>query len=475
MSGLPVLHGGTTMKTNASWGGRFSEGPKEAVAAYTESVSYDKNLWQQDIRASKAHARMLARQGILTRSEGETLVEGLDSVAEEIRSGHFEWRSELEDVHMNIEARLTEIVGDVGKRLHTGRSRNDQVGLTFRLFVADCMTQWQDKLAQLVQRITERAQMHVNHILPGCTHLQPAQPISLAHHLLAYAWMFHRDYHRIGDTLHRVRTSPLGAAALAGTTYPLDPVSVAEDVGFESIYQNSMDAVSDRDFVLEALFDADLIMTHLSRMCEELILWANPNFGYIRLSDGYSTGSSIMPQKKNPDVAELMRGRTGRVTGSLMGLLTVVKGLPLAYNRDLQEDKEGFMDASHTVETSLGVMEGMLSEITFNTDRMEEACRKGFLNATEMADYLVSRGIPFRQAHHITGHAVALAEQKGCTLEELSLDELKKLDSHFDDEIYAVLDCHAAVRRRETPGGTGPKSVHDQLDSLRDWLGAIKN
>ncbi len=458
------------MKTNASWGGRFSEGPKEAVAAYTESESYDRNLAPQDIRASKAHARMLARQGVISAEDGATLVEGLDAVAREIADGRFVWKPELEDVHMNIEARLTELVGDVGKRLHTGRSRNDQVGLTYRLFVSDALVQWQDLLVRLIARLVSRARDHAEHILPGCTHLQPAQPVSLAHHLLAYAWMLKRDHARLADTLRRVRVSPLGAAALAGTTYPLDPQSVAREVGFGDIYPNSMDAVSDRDFVLEALFDGSLIMTHLSRLCEELILWANPNFGFIRLSDGYSTGSSIMPQKKNPDVAELMRGRTGRVNGALVGLLTVVKGLPLAYNRDLQEDKEGFMDASHTVMTSLNVMEGMLAEVTFNTDRMEEACRRGFLNATEMADYLVGKGIPFREAHHITGHAVALAEQRGVTLEDLSLEDLRALDTRIDEDIYAVLDCHAAVRRRETPGGTGPKSVARQLDMLTTWL-----
>ena len=458
------------MKTNASWGGRFSEGPKEAVAAYTESESYDRNLAPQDIRASKAHARMLARQGVISAEDGATLVEGLDAVAREIADGRFVWKPELEDVHMNIEARLTELVGDVGKRLHTGRSRNDQVGLTYRLFVSDALVQWQDLLVRLIARLVSRARDHADHILPGCTHLQPAQPVSLAHHLLAYAWMLKRDHARLADTLRRVRVSPLGAAALAGTTYPLDPQSVAREVGFDDIYPNSMDAVSDRDFVLEALFDGSLIMTHLSRLCEELILWANPNFGFIRLSDGYSTGSSIMPQKKNPDVAELMRGRTGRVNGALVGLLTVVKGLPLAYNRDLQEDKEGFMDASHTVMTSLNVMEGMLAEVTFNTDRMEEACRRGFLNATEMADYLVGKGIPFREAHHITGHAVALAEQRGVTLEDLSLEDLRALDARIDEDIYAVLDCHAAVRRRETPGGTGPKSVARQLDMLTTWL-----
>ncbi len=462
------------MKTNASWGGRFSEGPKEAVAAYTESVSYDRDLAFQDIRGSQAHARMLARQGILTAQEGRVLVEGLDRVAEEIRQGRLVWRPELEDVHMNIEARLTELVGEVGKRLHTGRSRNDQVGLSFRLYVSDHMVSWQKLLQNLCMRLVSMAEAHVNDILPGCTHLQPAQPVSLAHHLLAYAWMFRRDHARIADSLKRVRISPLGAAALAGTTYPLDPVSVAEDVGFEGIYRNSMDAVSDRDFVLEALFDASCVMTHLSRLCEELILWANPNFGYIRLSDGYSTGSSIMPQKKNPDVAELMRGRTGPVNGALMGLLTVVKGLPLAYNRDLQEDKEGFMDASRTVSTSLQVMEGMLSEISFNTERMEEACRRGYLNATEMADYLVGKGIPFREAHHVTGHAVALAESMGVTLEDLSLEDLRGLDPRFDEDVYRVLDCRAAVRRRETPGGTGPQSVANQIERLRGWLAPVR-
>ncbi len=458
------------MNTNASWGGRFTEGPREAVAAYTESVSYDRFLAPQDIRASQAHARMLARQGVLSPEDGETLVRGLDMVAEEIRQGRFVWKPELEDVHMNIEARLTELVGEAGRRLHTGRSRNDQVGLSFRLFVSDCLLRWQTLIARLIRGLVTRAGEHTDDILPGCTHLQPAQPVSLAHHLLAYAWMLTRDWDRLQDTLKRVQISPLGAAALAGTTYPLDPESVAREVGFRGVYANSMDAVSDRDFVLEALFDASLIMTHLSRFCEELILWANPNFGFLRLPDGYSTGSSIMPQKKNPDVCELMRGRTGRVNGALTGLLTVVKGLPLAYNRDLQEDKEGFMDASRTVMTSLDVMAGMLSELVFNTDRMAEACRRGFLNATEMADYLVGKGVPFREAHHITGRAVALAERRGLTLEDLPLADLRELDARIDEDIYPVLDCRAAVRRRETPGGTGPRSVRRQLDDLEVWL-----
>ena len=435
------------MKTNQSWGGRFAEGPKEAVARYTDSQTYDRALYAQDIRASRAHARMLGRQGVITPEEAQILADGLDRVRAEIESGGFVWKPELEDVHMNIEARLTELTGDVGKKLHTGRSRNDQVGLSFRLFVADRLDIWRQRAAALCAVLVKRAAEHQGDILPGCTHLQPAQPVSLAQHLLAYAWMFRRDALRLTDTLKRVRISPLGAAALAGTTYPLDPQSVADEVGFAEIYGNSMDAVSDRDFVLEALFDGSAAMMHLSRLCEEIILWANPAFGFVKLPDGYATGSSIMPQKKNPDVAELMRGKTGRVYGALTGLLTVMKGLPLAYNRDMQEDKEGFLDADRTVESSLRLMAGMLEELTFRTDRMREACKAGFLNATELADYLVGRG-----------------------LEDLTLPELQALEPRIDSDVYAVLDYAAAVRRRETPGGTGPRSVARQLEQLELWL-----
>ena len=458
------------MKTNQSWGGRFAEGPKEAVARYTDSQTYDRALYAQDIRASRAHARMLGRQGVITPEEAQILADGLDRVRAEIESGGFVWKPELEDVHMNIEARLTELTGDVGKKLHTGRSRNDQVGLSFRLFVADRLDIWRQRAAALCAVLVKRAAEHQGDILPGCTHLQPAQPVSLAQHLLAYAWMFRRDALRLTDTLKRVRISPLGAAALAGTTYPLDPLSVADEVGFAEIYGNSMDAVSDRDFVLEALFDGSAAMMHLSRLCEEIILWANPAFGFVKLPDGYATGSSIMPQKKNPDVAELMRGKTGRVYGALTGLLTVMKGLPLAYNRDMQEDKEGFLDADRTVESSLRLMAGMLEELTFRTDRMREACKAGFLNATELADYLVGRGLPFREAHHVTGQAVAAAEREGKGLEDLTLPELQALEPRIDSDVYAVLDYAAAVRRRETPGGTGPRSVARQLEQLELWL-----
>lgn len=458
------------MSKNVSWGGRFDKGPEAAVAAYTESVSFDRALYAHDIAGSKAHATMLARQGVLTEAEARTLVQGLDTVLAEIETGAFVWQEALEDVHMNIEARLTEIVGDVGKKLHTGRSRNDQVGLAFRLFVSDRLRAWQDLSRHLISVLVQRAAEHQHDIIPGCTHMQPAQPVSLAQHLLAYAWMHKRDVARMHEAECRTRISPLGAAALAGTTYPLDPAFVAQELHMYGVFDNSMDAVSDRDFVLEALFSASCTMMHLSRLCEEIIIWANPAFGFVRLPDGYATGSSIMPQKKNPDVAELMRGKIGRVYGSLTTMLTILKGLPLTYNRDLQEDKEPFLDADRTLSASLQLMAGMVSELGFNTDRMRQACKAGFLNATEMADYLVGKGIPFREAHHYTGAMVALAEKSGRTLEDLPLPELQAICALVDADVYAVLDYAAAVRRRETHGGTGPDSLKRQLESLNSWL-----
>ncbi len=458
------------MSKNTSWGGRFSQGPEEAVAAYTESCSYDQALYAHDIAGSKAHARMLGRQGIITVEEAEQLVAGLETVQAEIESGNFTWKTSLEDVHMNIESRLTEIVGDVGKKLHTGRSRNDQVGLAFRLFVSDNMRQWQQLTHQLISVFVARAKEHQDSILPGYTHLQPAQPVSLAQHLLAYAWMFSRDHARMVDAEKRVRISPLGAAALAGTTYNLDPASVAQELDMYGIFHNSMDAVADRDFLAEALFTASCTMMHLSRFCEEILLWANPAFGFINLPDGYATGSSIMPQKKNPDVAELMRGKVGRVYGSLTAMLTTLKGLPLTYNRDLQEDKEPFLDATKTLQSSLTLMAGMLDALTFRTDRMYAACKAGFLNATELADYLVGKGIAFREAHHITGAAVALAEQKGMGLEDVALEDLQSICAQIEQDVYEVLDYKAAVLRRNTPGGTGPASIQQQLTDIETWL-----
>lgn len=456
--------------TNTSWGGRFKSGPTETACAYTESQSYDRALYHQDIRASLAHAAMLGRQGILSMEEVSSIQNGLNQIRQEIEAGKFNWQPALEDVHMNIEARLTELIGETGKKLHTGRSRNDQVGLSFRLYVADQVEKWRGGCLALCRAFLEKARTSEGMIMPGLTHLQPAQPVYLAHHLLAYAGMFKRDYERLTDSLERTRISPLGAAALAGTTYPLDPRSVAEEVGFKGIYENSMDAVSDRDFVAEALFCASLIMVHLSRFCEELAIWANPAFGYLKLPDEFSTGSSIMPQKKNPDVAELMRGKTGRVYGDLVALLTILKGLPLAYNRDLQEDKEPFFDADRTVISSLDVMKEMLKLLRFNPDRMKAACQAGYINATELADYLTTKNIPFRDAHHATGKAVARAESLGLSLEDLPLSEFQAIHPAIEEDVYPLLAYDACCRRRETPGGTGPQSIKQQLSDLERWL-----
>lgn len=460
--------------TKKPWGGRFKESTSQEVEAYTESISFDTKMYRQDIAGSKAHARMLGKQGIISVQEADILIEGLEAVLVEIETGVLVWKQELEDVHMNVETRLTEIVGDVGKKLHTGRSRNDQCCLDFRLYTSDALRDWIILAKNLVAVLVKRAEENTEVLLPGCTHMQPAQPVSLAHHLLAYAWMFKRDTERMEDCEKRVRISPLGAAALAGTTYDLDPQSVADELGMYGIFKNSMDVVADRDYVLEALFCGSLVMTHLSRLCEEIILWANPQFSFITLSDAHSTGSSIMPQKKNPDVAEIMRGKSGRSYGNLINLLTTMKGLPLTYNRDLQEDKIPFMDTDKTVQTSLSLMADMLLGITFRADRMEKALKAGFLNATEFADYLTIKGIPFRESHHITGRAVALAEEKNIGLEDLTLEDFNMLCDGFDvvvdESVYIVLDYHTAVNRRNVSGGTGPNPVKAQLVELTAWL-----
>jgi argininosuccinate lyase len=452
------------------WGGRFAEPTSKIVERYTCSVRFDNALCEQDIAGSKAHARMLARQGIISEEEAGKITGGLDIILNDIHKGRFVWKDELEDVHMNIEARLTEMIGDAGRKLHTGRSRNDQVCLDFRLYVSGRLEAWSELLAGLVRSLVRQAEVHVETILPGYTHLQPAQPVSLGHHLLAYAWMFRRDHERCRDALKRSAVSPLGAAALAGTTFPLDPNSVAEELGLYGTFANSLDAVSDRDFALEALFAGTTVMMHLSRLCEELIIWSNPNFGYVALPDAYATGSSIMPQKKNPDVAELMRGKTGRVYGSLITLMTIMKGLPLAYNRDMQEDKEPFFDADRTVSDSLAIMAEMMRAMEFRPDRMREALKLGFLNATELADYLAAKGVPFREAHHVAGSAVALAERGGRGLEDLTLAELRSLSDKINEDVAHVLAYETAMNRRNTPGGTAPERVWEQVVALKDWL-----
>ncbi len=457
-------------RTVKPWAGRFREGQSKAVETFTESVSFDHRLYRQDIAGSKAHATMLAARGIISEEDVRSIITGLDQVLGEIESGVFQWRHDLEDVHMNIESRLTELVGDAGRKLHTGRSRNDQVALDFRLYVAERLRAWQSGCAALVAALVDQASAHREVLLPGCTHLQPAQPVSLAQHLLAYAWMLVRDVERMTDCLKRTQVSPLGAAALAGTTHDLDPWATARELGLDRVFDNSMDAVSDRDFVAEALFCASLCMVHLSRFCEELILWANPNFGYLSLPDAYSTGSSIMPQKKNPDVAELVRGKVGRVHGALVALLTTLKGLPLAYNRDMQEDKEPFFETDRTLDASLSLMAGMTAALRFRPERMRQALKSGFVNATELADYLVRKGVPFRDAHHATGRAVALAEENGRGLEDLDIEELRGCAPEVENDVYEALAFETAVCRRNTHGGTGPVPVAKQLEDLRRWL-----
>lgn len=461
------------MAEKKMWGGRFADATATLMEEYSESVSFDWQLFAGDIRGSQAHARVLAKQGFLTEDEAKRIVDGLDKVRAEVESGDFEWDTSMEDVHMNVESRLTEIIGPLGGKLHTARSRNDQVALDFRLHVSTRLRVWRDLLKQVVRAFADQAEAHQKTILPGCTHFQPAQPVVLAHHLLAYCQMFMRDAERIDDCLKRTEVSPLGAAALAGTTHPVNPQAVADDLGLDGVFANSMDAVSDRDFVLEALFTGSVVMAHLSRFCEEIIIWANPNFGFVKLPDAYSTGSSIMPQKKNPDACEIMRGKTGRVFGSLMSLLTVLKGLPMTYNRDLQEDKEPFFDTDRTVATSLAVMADMMPGFVFVPERMRATVEKGFLNATELADYLAARGVPFREAHHITGAAVAHAEKAEKGLEDLSLDEFREFSDNIAEDVFEVLDYDACVRRRTSPGGTGPESVSGQLGAVRAWLESV--
>ncbi len=452
------------------WGGRFAKETSSLVEDFTQSLDQDVYLALQDIAGSRAHARMLADQGILAPEDLDSILSGLDKIREEIELGEFQWDPGLEDVHMNVEKRLTQLVGSAGQKLHTGRSRNDQVALDFRLYVSQALEHWQGELQGLIAVLLRQAEKHRETLLPGYTHLQPAQPVSLAQHLLAYAQMFRRDYERIQGAMPGIKVSPLGAAALAGTTYSLDPHQVAEELGFHGVFANSMDAVSDRDFVLEGLFIASMIMTHLSRLGEEIILWSNPGFGFIILPEAYATGSSIMPQKKNPDVAEIVRGKTGGVLGSLMALFTTMKALPLTYNRDMQEDKAPFIQAHKSVSASMQVVSGMMAEVEFDSNRMLQALKKGFLNATELADYLTSRGVPFRSAHQITGQAVAYAEQKGQGLEDLSLEELRYFSEWIEGDVFLVLDYQEAVARRKSPGGTGPEPVEVQIRDLRNWL-----
>ena len=455
------------------WGGRFTAATDAFVEEFTASIQFDKRLAHYDITGSIAHARMLARVGVLTDAEAVTIVDGLNSIAEEIDRDDFGWSVALEDVHMNIEARLTDRIGPVGKKLHTGRSRNDQVATDVRLYLRDQLDGIDRDLEALIRVLLDIAEREAGTIMPGFTHLQAAQPVTFGHHMMAWLEMLVRDRERFIDCRKRVNSLPLGAAALAGTTFPIDREYVAEQLGFDRIAGNSLDAVSDRDFVIEFNSAAALLMVHMSRMSEELVLWSSQQFDFVNLSDSYCTGSSIMPQKKNPDVPELVRGKSGRVIGNLLNLLTLMKGQPLAYNKDNQEDKEPLFDTVQTVRGSLFVYAGMLGEMTVNADKMIAATRLGFTTATDLADYLVRKGVPFRDAHEVVGKAVRLAIDNSVDLANLKLPALQGLSAQIDETVYDVLTLEGSVAARDHLGGTAPVQVRAAVARHRQALGSV--
>jgi argininosuccinate lyase len=452
------------------WAGRFKEKTDQRVEAFTESVSFDWRLWPHDIEGSVAHARMLAKQGIIAEDEAEKILAGLSAIARELEEGTFRFRPELEDIHMNIEAALVKKVGPVGGKLHTARSRNDQVALDLRLYLRAQCVDILGLVAGLTAVLLEQAEKNMGLILPGYTHLQRAQPVLLSHHLLAYAQMLERDRERLKETLKRINVLPLGAGALAGTSLPIDRRYVARLLQMRAVVANSIDAVSDRDFALEFLFTACTLMMHLSRLSEELVLWCTEEFGFLRLPDSFATGSSIMPQKKNPDVPELVRGKTGRVYGNLMSLLTVMKGLPLAYDRDLQEDKPPVFDTVDTLKGSLTVLAGMLTEVRFDASRMYEAAARSFATATDLAEYLVRKGLPFREAHEVAGRLVAQCISRGKELRELGPAELRRFSGLLEEDVLPLLTVESSVNARRSLGGTAPREVKRQIRALRAAL-----
>ncbi|MBL0944222.1 MAG: argininosuccinate lyase [Hydrogenophaga sp.] len=470
-------------KKSEAWSALFSEPMSELVKRYTASVFFDKRLWQADIQGSLAHAEMLAAQGIIGASDLADIQRGMAQITSEIEAGTFQWQLDLEDVHLNIEARLTQLVGDAGKRLHTGRSRNDQVATDVRLWLRGETDLIIGLLTDLQRALVEVAERNVEVILPGFTHLQVAQPVSFAHHLLAYVEMFSRDAERFADVRRRTNRLPLGSAALAGTTYPLDRERVAKTLGMEGVCQNSLDGVSDRDFAIEFTAAASLCMVHISRLSEELILWMSQNFGFVKIADRFTTGSSIMPQKKNPDVPELARGKTGRVVGHLMGLITLMKGQPLAYNKDNQEDKEPLFDTVDTLKDTLRIFAEMVGGqvnpatgakeggITVNAAAMEAAANKGYATATDLADYLVKKGLPFRDAHETVAHAVKAATSHNCDLSELPLTVLQGFHPSIEKDVYGVLSLRGSLSARNTLGGTAPAQVREQIARHRTRLG----
>ncbi|MCM0000338.1 MAG: argininosuccinate lyase [Erythrobacter sp.] len=457
------------------WGGRFADGPSAIMREINASIPFDKALWRQDIAASKAHVAMLGAAGIIAADDALVIANGLDAVAAEYERDGVPEDWDREDIHMTTEARLAELIGPVAGRLHTARSRNDQVATDFRLWVRDAFAQMDEGLAALQHALVSRAGEHAASIMPGFTHLQTAQPVTLGHHLMAYYEMFRRDRARINDAAKRMNECPLGSAALAGTGFPIDREATAAALGFDRPTANSLDAVSDRDFALDFLWSCSATALHLSRLAEELILWASQPFGFIRLPDSLSTGSSIMPQKKNPDAAELVRGHSGRVIGALTSLMITMKGLPLAYSKDMQDDKPPVFEAASLMALSIAAMTGMIAGATFNTARMRAAAELGYATATDLADWLVrARGIPFREAHHITGAAVKLAESRGIALDQLPIEDLQAIDARIDESVYAALSVDASVAARASYGGTAPDQVRMQVAAARAALGMEK-
>lgn len=455
------------------WAGRFSAAPTGELERFGASLPFDKRMWRQDIRGSKAHAAMLAHQGVISQQDANAIRAGLDDIAGQIERGEFAFDVDRdEDIHMAIERVLTENIGPAGGRLHTGRSRNDQTAVDTHLIARDLADEILASLAKLEAVLLDRAQGEFGVVMPGYTHMQPAQPVLLSHHLLAYFWMFNRDFRRVSAAREAANVCPLGAAALAGTTYPLDRHMTAEALGFSGPTANSMDSVSDRDYLLDLIYACSVCQVHLSRLCEELVWWSSAEFGFVEMDDAHSTGSSIMPQKKNPDFAELVRGKSGRVVGDLTSLLVTVKGTPLTYDKDLQEDKEPLFDAADTVLGSLMACTGMLATCTFKEERMREASHEGYMAATDLADYLVGKGLPFRQAHAVVGRIVGDCVREGVTLQQLSTDELRSYSELFDGDAHEALDIDSIVRRRTTFGGTGHEAVRAQLKLATEALEA---
>ncbi|MGN0695601.1 MAG: argininosuccinate lyase [Oscillospiraceae bacterium] len=452
------------------WAGRFSSEADPKVNDFNSSISFDARMYRQDIRGSMAHARMLGDCGIIEKSESEKIIEGLRGILADLDSGTLSFDPNAEDIHMFVEQVLTDRLGDTGKRLHTARSRNDQVALDIRMYLRDECDEISKLVFELTETIINMAEEHLYTVMPGYTHMQRAQPVTFAHHLMAYAQMLYRDLERIRDAKERMNYLPLGSGALAGTTYPINRKQVCEELGFTDITYNSLDGVSDRDFCIEICSALSILMAHLSRFSEEIIMWCSWEFKFVELSDAFSTGSSIMPQKKNPDITELIRGKTGRVYGDLTTLLTMMKGIPLAYNKDMQEDKEAIFDAIDTVKLCITTFIPMLSTMTVNKENMRAAAAKGFINATDCADYLVKKGRPFRDAYKITGTLVALCIKKGTTLEELPLEEYKKLCSDFDNDVYEAISLDTCVMQRKSDGGPAPEAVQVQIEKLKARL-----